>query len=110
MAVSQLSIGLGLLEVGFPLAAAQAAAEVYDAHGRQVARELYEVFRTQVWPVYQESGATAQTIQDVVERLKPLSINALVAAYEQGMDETKRENIAERARTPKGVAPPGPTP
>ncbi len=97
VAVSQLSVGLGLLEVGFPVEAAQAAAEVYAAHGRAVARELYEVFRTRAWPVYQESGATPATVQQVVESLKPLSINALVHAYEVGMDETKRAGIAERA-------------
>ncbi len=97
VAVSQLSVGLGLLDVGFPLEAARAAAAVYAAHGRAVARELYDVFRTRVWPVYQESGATPETVQDVVERLKPLSINGLVHAYELGMDETKRAGIAERA-------------
>ncbi len=100
VAVSQLSVGLGLLEVGFPLAAARAAAEVYAAHGQQIARELYEVFRTEVWPVYRESGATPATVQDIVERLKPLSINSLVHAYEVGMDQTKRANIAERAQPP----------
>jgi len=97
VAVSQLSIGLGLLDVGFPLEAARAAAEVYAEHGRAVARELYDVFRTRVWPVYLESGASPETVQDVVERLKPLSINGLVHAYELGMDETKRAGIAERA-------------
>ncbi len=106
VAVSQLSVGLGLLEVGFPLAAAQAAAQVYAAHGRAIARELYEVFRTQAWPVYRESGATPESVQDVVERLKPLSINSLVHAYEVGMDETKRANIAERTQDRSGEAPP----
>ena len=108
VAVSQLSIGLGLLDVGFPLEAARAAAAVYAEHGRAVARELYEVFRTRVWPVYQESGATPETVQDVVERLKPLSINGLVHAYELGMDETKRAGIAERAARAERREPPVP--
>ena len=98
VAVGQLSVGLGLLDVGYPLQAAQAAAAVYAEHGRQIAQELYDVFRTQVWPVYQESGASPEIVRDVVERLKALSINALVSAYEAGMDETKRAGIAERAR------------
>ena len=55
------------------------------------------MFRTQVWPHYRESGASPERIQEVVERLKPLSINSLVAAYEAGMDETRRANIARRA-------------
>lgn len=96
VALSQLSVGLGLLDVGFPLEAAVAAAEVYSRHGHQIAQELYDVFRKMVWPVYQESGATPETVQDVVERLKPLSIASLVSAYEAGMDDTKRERIAKR--------------
>jgi DNA-binding transcriptional MerR regulator len=98
VALSQLSVGLGLLDVGFPLEAAVAAAEVYSRHGHQIAQELYDVFRRMVWPVYQESGASPETVQDVVERLKPLSIASLVSAYEAGMDDTKRERIAKRAK------------
>ncbi len=98
VAVSQLSVGLGLLDLGIPLVAARAASAIYSAHGRQIAHELYELFRTHVWPAYQESGASPETVQGVVERLKPLSIASLVAAYEAGMDETKREGIAQRAR------------
>ncbi len=98
VAVSQLSVGLGLLDLGFPTEAALAAADVYAAHGRQIAQELYDVFRTKAWPVYQESGTSPEHVREVVERLKPLSIASLVAAYESAMDETKREGIAQRAR------------
>ena len=98
VAVSQLSVGLGLLDLGFPTEAALAAADVYAAHGRAIAEELYEVFRTKAWPVYKESGTSPERIREVVERLKPLSIASLVQAYEAAMDETKREGIAQRAR------------
>ncbi len=97
VALAQLSVGFGIIEVGFPLEAAKAAHAVYAAHGRQIAHEIYEVFRTHAWPAYKEAGATPESIQGVVERLKPLSIASVVAAYEQGMDETQRINIAERA-------------
>ena len=98
VAVSQLTVGLGLLDLGFPTEAATASAEVYAAHGRQIADELYEVFRTIVWPAYKEAGISPDRLQEIVERLKPLSIASLVAAYESAMDETKREGIARRAR------------
>jgi DNA-binding transcriptional MerR regulator len=98
VAVSQLSVGLGLLDLGFPLEAAIAAGEVYADHGRQIAKELNELFRTMVWPVYKESGAPPQKLREVVERIKPLSIASLVAAYEAAMDETRREEIAARSR------------
>ena len=89
---------LGLLDLGFPTEAALAAADVYAEHGRQIAQELYDVFRTKAWPVYKESGASPERVREVVERLKPLSISSLVQAYESAMDETKREGIAQRAR------------
>ncbi len=98
VSLSQLSVGLGLLDLGFPTEAALAAADVYAEHGRQIAKELYELFRTMVWPIYKESGASPEKLREVVERLKPLSIASLVSAYEAAMDETKREGIAQRSR------------
>jgi len=62
------------------------------------------VFRTEVWPVYKEQGVSPETIQEVVERLKPLSIASLVQAYEAGMDATRRANIAKRAQVPARVS------
>ncbi len=98
VSMSQLGVGLGLLDLGYPIEAARAAAEVYAAHGRAIAEELYELFRAKVWPVYKEQGVSPERIQEVVERLKPLSIASLVQAYEAGMDETRRANIAKRSR------------
>jgi DNA-binding transcriptional MerR regulator len=97
VALSQLTVGLDVLDLGYPLEAARAAGEIYRRHGREIAHELYDVFRRMVWPVYLESGASPETVQAVVERLKPLSIASLVSAYEAGMDETKRENIQRKA-------------
>ena len=96
VALSQLSVGLGLLDLGFPREAAVAAKAVYESHGRAIAQELNAVFHQMVWPVYRESGASSATIREVVERLKPLSIASLVSAYEAGMDQTNREQISRR--------------
>jgi DNA-binding transcriptional MerR regulator len=98
VSVSQLSVGLGLLDLGFPTEAALAAAEIYADHGRQIAKELGDLFRTTVWPRYKESGAPPDKLREIVERLKPLSIASLVRAYEAAMDQTKREGIARRTR------------
>lgn len=98
VAASQLGIGVALLDLGFPTEAAIAASEAYAAHGRALAHEIGDIFRTMVWPAYREAGASPETIRAVVERLKPLSIASLVAAYESAIDEAKREQIAERAR------------
>ncbi len=76
--------------------AAKAATDLYARHGREIAEELYELFRTMVWPKYKESGMTPERLQEVVERLKPLSVTSLVSAYEAAMDEAKREGIRRR--------------
>lgn len=95
---SYLSVGMGLIETGYPMDAALAVQKVYAAHGRAIAEELDQIFRTMVMPTFKEKGLQAEQIQAVVERLKPLSISALVAAYEIAVDEMKRESIARRAR------------
>jgi hypothetical protein len=91
-------VGVGLIDLGLPTEAAVAASEIYAEHGRQLAKELNEVFRTMIWPAYKESGAPPEKLREVVERLKPLSIASLVSAYEAAMDETRRQNLVERAR------------
>jgi len=98
VAGGHLSIGLTLIDFGFPPEAALAAAKVYAEHGRAIAEEITEVFRTQVWPAYKEKGMPPEHLQELVERLKPISIAGLVSAYEAAVNETKRESIERRTR------------
>lgn len=98
VSVTHLGVGLGLIDLGYPAEAAIAAAEIFAKHGRQIAEELRDLFKTQVWPAYRDSGVSPERIQEVVEKVKPLSVVSLVAAYEAAMDETKREGAARRAR------------
>ena len=95
---THLGVGIGLIDLGYPVEAAVAAGEIFAAHGRQIADELGELFRTQVWPAYRDSGVSPERIQEVLEKVKPLSVVSLVAAYEAAMDEAKRENASRRAR------------
>jgi DNA-binding transcriptional MerR regulator len=96
VAVSQLGVGLGLLDLGFPREAALAAAEVYAAHGRAIAEELYALFRDRVWPHYRGDADSADRLREVVERLKPLSVASLVNAYESAMEERRHAAVARR--------------
>ena len=98
VAVAHLSVGVSLLELGMPFDAALAAQDIFQAHGRAIADELTELFRTKVWPAYVEGGATPEQIREVVEKFKPVTVAALVTAYESAVDETKRETVARRAR------------
>jgi DNA-binding transcriptional MerR regulator len=98
VAVAHLSVGVALLDLGMPLDAALAAQDIFTDHGRQVAEELTELFRTKVWPAYKEGDATPDQLREVIERFKPVTVQALVTAYESAVNETKRETINRRAR------------
>ncbi|MGN6577485.1 MAG: MerR family transcriptional regulator [Nocardioides sp.] len=98
VAVAHLSVGVALLDLGLPQEAALAAQDIFTAHGRAIAEELTALFRTQVWPAYKETGASPEQLREAVERFKPVSVAALVAAYESAVNETKRETVVRRAR------------
>lgn len=98
VAPAHLSVGVALLELGMPFETAMAAQDIFTAHGRAIAEELTGLFRTQVWPAYKETGASPEQLREVVERFKPVTIAALVTAYESAVDETKREIVVRRAR------------
>jgi DNA-binding transcriptional MerR regulator len=98
VAVAHLSVGVSLLDLGMPHDVAMAAQDIFHAHGRAVADELTELFRTKIWPAYVEGGASAEQLREAVEKFKPVSVAALVAAYESAVNETKRETVVRRAR------------
>jgi DNA-binding transcriptional MerR regulator len=98
VALAHLSVGVALLDLGLPLDAALAAHDVFTAHGRQVAEELTELFRTRVWPAYREGRSSPEQLRELVERFKPVTVQALVTAYESAVNETKRETVSRRTR------------
>ncbi|WP_307827960.1 MerR family transcriptional regulator [Nocardioides sp. SYSU D00038] len=90
VARTQLALGVRLLDLGFPRAVAQAAAKVYQDHGRQMAEELHDVVFTQLAPLY---GDHTERFQEVMERLKPLSVGGLVTAYEAAVARAARDSL-----------------
>lgn len=102
VAVAHLSVAVSILDLGLPKSAAVAAQAIFTAHGRAIADELTEVFRTLVWPLYKEAGVPAGQLRETVERFKPLTIAALVTAYETAVNETKREAAARRTEADDG--------
>ena len=98
VAVAHLSVGVALLDLGVPLEAALAAHDIFTEHGRQVAEELTELFRIQVWPSYREGTRSPDQLREMIERFKPVSIAALVTAYESAVNEAKRETVVRRTR------------
>jgi len=94
-----LTIALQLVQMGWPVHAAQLTAEVFRAHGRQIAEELTSIFQTHVWPEMKASGAGHDEQREILQQLKPMTIAALVGAYEEAVDEMRREAIARRSRS-----------
>jgi DNA-binding transcriptional MerR regulator len=92
VAGNQLAIGVRLLDLGFPREVAAAAAAVYQEHGEQMAKELYEVISDKLAPLYGDDRS--EHFREVMERLKPLSVGGLVIAYEAA--------VARTARNPRG--------
>jgi len=96
VATAHLSLGVELIELDLPLDAVLAAGRIFTAHGHAVAEELTEVFRTMVWPHYRDSGGPPEHIQQLVERFKPVTIQALVLAYERAVGEAQRDTVRRR--------------
>ncbi|TWG93221.1 DNA-binding transcriptional MerR regulator [Nocardioides sp. J9] len=92
VATNQLAIGVRLIELGFPREVAVAAAAVYQEHGEQMAKELYDVVNDKLAPLY-DDAATSEHYREIMERLKPLSVGGLVTAYEAA--------VARAARLPR---------
>ncbi len=97
VAPAHLAVGAQFLATDMPLDVALAARRVFDEAGQKVAHDITEVFRTLWWPALQASGRSAEDITALVERFKPLTIQALVTAYESAVDEAKRETVRRRS-------------
>ncbi|MGH3366237.1 MAG: MerR family transcriptional regulator [Nocardioidaceae bacterium] len=98
VAPAHLALGVQILDLGMPPEVMQAAKRVFTEHGRAIADELTDLFRTQVWPHYRETGESPEQLQSLVETFKPLTVQALVIAYETAVNEAKRTAIHQRGR------------
>jgi DNA-binding transcriptional MerR regulator len=93
VAPAHLAVGMQFLETDMPIEVAHAARRIFVDAGQAAAREITEVFRRMWWPALRSSGRSPEDITSLVERFKPLTIQALVSAYEEAVDETKRETV-----------------
>jgi DNA-binding transcriptional MerR regulator len=96
VAPAHLAVGVQFIETDMPIEVANAARKIFDDAGKAVARDITEVFRTMWWPQLRTSGRSPEDITALVERFKPLTIQALVTAYETAVDEAKRETVRRR--------------
>lgn len=97
VAPAHLAVGMGFLDADLTVETALAARRIITEHGNALAAELTELFRANVWPVLKASGQPPGQLVAMIERFKPLTVQALVTAYEQAVDEQKRDTIRKRA-------------
>lgn len=97
VATAHLNIGIQMLDLGLPVDAARAAQQIFTRHGQLIAEEITDVFRKQVWPSLRASDQPAEAVTAIIDRYKPVSVQALVVAYESAVDETKREAVRRRS-------------
>jgi DNA-binding transcriptional MerR regulator len=88
VASNQVASGIRLLELGFPREVAADAASIYREHGEQMAKELFDMLRAKLLPLYDDHSS--EHLREVMERLKPLSVGGLVTAYEAAVARVAR--------------------
>lgn len=97
VAPAHLAVGVQFLDTDLPLEVAHASRKIFDEAGRKAAEDLTQVFATLWWPHLRAAGRSAEDITALVERFKPLTIAALVSAYETAVDENKREIVRRKS-------------
>lgn len=97
LTTAHLAIGIGFLEAGLSLEAAQDSRRIINEHGQALAQELTQLFLDKVWPRLKVSDQPPEVINAMVARFKPLSVQALVVAYEEAVDERKRLGVRQRS-------------
>ncbi|MFT4187425.1 MAG: MerR family transcriptional regulator [Aeromicrobium sp.] len=93
---AHLAIGVSFLDAGLPIDAALSARRIIAEHSARLAQRLTEMFRVEVWPRLKASGYPPELLTSMVERFKPLTVQALVTAYEEAVDDEKRRTVIRR--------------
>lgn len=88
---SQLEFGLRMLDLDAPLEALVEAGKAIQRHAAGLAGELQQIFRERI--LSELGGATAQErerLRALAAALKPLTIQAIVTAYQQALEREVR--------------------
>ena len=86
---SLLTFGVELLAVPVPRQTLREAAAVINEHATAAAAGLTEVFRRGVWEPFRRgelAGTDAEHLASVMARLRPLTVQGLVVAFERAAD------------------------
>ncbi|HSV37912.1 MAG TPA: MerR family transcriptional regulator, partial [Nocardioidaceae bacterium] len=95
--MSRLNSGVTLFDTEVPMDVLSACNDIYTRHGRAIAEELTDVFRTMLWPKYRHGDIPAEHMVKMLESFQPASVAALVEAFSQAMTDVRRGHAAKRA-------------
>jgi DNA-binding transcriptional MerR regulator len=92
-----LGLAVSLLDLKVPVEALREAGAILQQHTRAVADELTEVFRRRIWEPFRrgEYAATNEEMRSIIERMRPLVVQALVASYGRAADDLVRASLPE---------------
>ncbi len=92
---SQLEFGLRLLDLDAPLDALVAAGDVIRRHAAGLAEELQQVFRDRILAQFDDaSPEDRDRLRALAAGLRPLTIQAIVTAYQEALDREVRGQTA----------------
>lgn len=94
---AQLEFGVRLLDLEAPLQALVEAGDVIRQHAAALARDLQQVFRNRIVAHLDDADeADRERLHAIAAGLRPLTIQAIVAAYQQALEQEVRAQAARR--------------
>jgi DNA-binding transcriptional MerR regulator len=97
------SAGEQLVTIGVPLSHALAVAEKVDQHTTAIAKAYVRLFLTDVLRGQEIADRTAEDwvrVQDALERLRPLALEAIRASFEHAMGEQVEQQLKKVVELP----------
>lgn len=94
MTQSQLEFALRILDTGAPLDALIEASVLVRRHARALAEDLQAVFQQRIIGALGDDGTAEEDrtrVREVARALRPLTIQAIVSAYQDSLDEIVHE-------------------
>ncbi|MGI8799640.1 MAG: MerR family transcriptional regulator [Pseudonocardia sp.] len=93
---ASLAVGLESLEMGLPPEVLRRSNELIAQHTAALAEDLMRLFQDQVLQPYRDRGHPAQErerLQELLTRLKPITVRGVVTAFGQAINRTIRERL-----------------
>lgn len=93
---ASLAVGLESLEMGLPPEVLRRSNELIARHTASLAEDLMRLFQDEVLQPYRDRGHPAQErerLQELLTRLKPITVRGVVTAFGRAINRTIRERL-----------------